>query len=105
IKNCRSRKTGPIKQSGEAIYALTTDIKHIFGFNDLEINASSDERTLQIFIDGKSFKLSELGSGIAQFILVLANAALKQPQPSYILVDEPELSLHPSLQLDFLTTL
>jgi ABC-type cobalamin/Fe3+-siderophores transport system ATPase subunit len=40
---------------------------------------------------------------LTQFILVLATAAIKAP--SYILIDEPELNLHPSLQLDFLTTL
>jgi energy-coupling factor transporter ATP-binding protein EcfA2 len=40
---------------------------------------------------------------LAQFIVVLANAAVQQPV--YILIDEPELNLHPSLQLDFLTAL
>ena len=61
------------------------------------------EQTLQVFINGRSFRLTELGSGLTQFILVLANVATKQP--TYILIDEPELNLHPSLQLDFLTTL
>jgi energy-coupling factor transporter ATP-binding protein EcfA2 len=54
-------------------------------------------------IDGKSYKQSEIGSGLIQFVLVLANAAMRSP--SYILIDEPELNLHPSLQVDFLTTL
>jgi len=40
---------------------------------------------------------------LAQFILVLASAAIRKP--AWILIDEPELNLHPSLQLDFLTTL
>lgn len=35
--------------------------------------------------------------------MVFANALIKKP--SFILIDEPELGLHPSLQLDFLTTL
>ena len=47
--------------------------------------------------------MPELGSGIGQFIVVLANAAINQP--SYILIDEPEVSLHPSLQFDFLESL
>jgi len=34
---------------------------------------------------------------------VLGNAALKKP--SFILIDEPEISLHPSLQLKFLMKL
>jgi len=58
---------------------------------------------LQLMIDGKSYKQSEIGSGLIQFILVLVNAAVREP--SHILIDEPELNLHPSLQVDFLTTL
>jgi predicted ATP-dependent endonuclease of OLD family len=40
---------------------------------------------------------------LVQFIVVLANAAIKRPK--LILIYEPELNLHPRLQLDFLTTL
>lgn len=103
IKSWRTWKTGNLKIQNEAIIRLTDGIKHIFDYDDLEINPSEDSNTLKVFINRKSYKLSELGSGITQFILVLANAAIKQP--SYILIDEPELNLHPSLQLDFLTTL
>jgi predicted ATPase len=99
----RENKTGPRKKQNEATYRLTQDIKRIFGYRELEINSSPDGQTLQFFIDGKSYLLAELGSGISHFILVLAAAATRQP--SYILIDEPELNLHPSLQLDFLTTL
>src|SRR5262249_21687366 len=82
---------------------LTEDIRHIFGFRQLEINPSPDDQTLKFLINGRSFSLPELGSGLAQFVLVLATAATKQP--NFALIDEPELNLHPSLQLDFLTTL
>jgi ABC-type cobalamin/Fe3+-siderophores transport system ATPase subunit len=40
---------------------------------------------------------------MTQFIMVLATAATREPK--YIFIDEPEMSLHPTLQLDFLTTL
>lgn len=103
IKTWREYKTGVRKSQNETIFWLTKDIKRIFGFDDLEINPSSDTLTLQIIVNGKSYNLSELGSGLAQFILVLANAAIKQP--SLIFIDEPESNLHPTLQLDFLTTL
>jgi ABC-type cobalamin/Fe3+-siderophores transport system ATPase subunit len=103
IRNWRTFKSGRVRKNSEAAYRLTEDIRRIFGFKSLEINTSDENRTLQLFINGKSYTLLELGSGLAQFILVLANAAIKQP--SYILIDEPELNLHPSLQLDFLTTL
>lgn len=103
VKTWRNYKTGPVKIQNEAIYKLTSDIQKIFGFQQLEINPSPDDDTLQIFVDGRSYRLHEVGSGLTQFVLVLANAAMKRP--TFILIDEPELNLHPSLQLDFLTTL
>ena len=103
IATWRSSKTGSTKSLHAAILKITEDIKRIFGFRQLEINASDDNQTMQLFVDGKSYFLPELGSGLSQFIMVLASAAFRRP--SYILIDEPEMGLHPSLQLDFLTTL
>jgi ABC-type branched-subunit amino acid transport system ATPase component len=103
IGRWRSLKTGNDKRGNELIMRITEDIARIFDFEQLEIDASDDGQTLQLFINRKSYKLPELGSGLTQFILVLGNAAIRQP--SYILIDEPELNLHPSLMLDFLTTL
>lgn len=103
VSHWRNQKTGHRKDSIEAIARLTDDIARILGFDRLEINASEDNQTLQLLINGKSFRLDEVGAGVAQFVLTLVNVALKQPE--YILIDEPELCLHPSLQLDFLTTL
>lgn len=103
ITQWRQLKTGYQKRESEATYRLTEDIRRIFGFGTLDINASDDGQNLQLMIDGKSYKQSEIGSGLIQFILVLVNAAVKGP--SYVLIDEPESNLHPSLQIDFLTTL
>jgi energy-coupling factor transporter ATP-binding protein EcfA2 len=103
VKTWREYKTGPVKSNNESILKLTSDIQNIFGFRYLEVNPSPADDTLQIFIDGRSYRINEVGSGLAQFVIVLANAAIKRP--TFILIDEPELSLHPSLQLDFLTTL
>ena len=96
-------KSGSNPKANEAIYQLIRDIKRIFDFNELDINAAPDGTTLQVFLDGRSFRLSELGTGMAQFILVLANVLVRRP--SVVFIDEPEASLHPTLQLDFLTTL
>lgn len=102
IKRWRTQLEGQAKKENKAAYKLTEDIKHIFEFEDLRINPSEDNKTLKVFINGSPFKLHEVGSGLTQFILVLANASMRQP--SYILLDEPELNLHPTLQVDFLTT-
>lgn len=103
VQSWRNFKMGTLNKDNEDAYKVTKDIEHIFEFSNLEINPSASVDTLKLIINGKSYSLSEVGSGITQFILVLASAAMKKP--SYILIDEPELNLHPSLQLDFLTTL
>jgi len=96
-------KTGPSKEQNRAIEKVTEDIRRIFDFKRLEITASLELKTLQILVEGRPYKLCELGSGLSQFIVVFANAAIRKP--SFILIDEPELNLHPSLQADFLTSL
>ena len=98
-------KTGRTKKLQEAAYQVQEDIAKIFEYKRLEINASPDGQMLHLLINGKSYKISELGSGLSQFFLVLASAVIRSSSPSYILIDEPEINLHPSLQLDFLTRL
>jgi energy-coupling factor transporter ATP-binding protein EcfA2 len=102
IKLWGNYKSGDIKKHNELIWQVTRDISAIFEL-DLEINPSPDDQTLQINVGGRSFKLNELGAGIAQFIVVLGTVAIRVP--TFVLIDEPELNLHPSLQLSFLTTL
>jgi energy-coupling factor transporter ATP-binding protein EcfA2 len=96
-------KAGNSKAQNLAIQKVTDEIRHIFEFKTLEINAATDMKTLQLSVNGKPYKLGELGSGLAQFVIVLANAMIRRP--SVIMIDEPELNLHPTLQIDFLTTL
>ena len=98
-------KTGRTKKLQEAAYQVQEDIAKIFEYPRLEINASPDGQMLHLLINGKSYKISELGSGLSQFFLVLASAVIRSSSPTYILIDEPEINLHPSLQLDFLTRL
>lgn len=103
IQDWGVNKTGPDKKRNKLINSVSDNIKNIFGFEALEINASSNNQGFQITVNGESYNLNEMGSGLAQFIIVLGTAAMKNP--SYIFIDEPELNLHPSLQLSFLTAL
>lgn len=96
-------KAGNTKAQKIAISRVEQEIAQLLGFKSLQINADQSGKTLDVIIDGKPHKLYEVGAGVAQLIIVLA-AALVQ-KPTYILIDEPELSLHPSLQLNFLSTL
>jgi hypothetical protein len=87
----------------ESALELVKLIQNMFGYAELSISANPQATSLVFTINGRSFLLSELGSGIAQFVMVLANVVIKRPK--YVFIDEPELNLHPSLQRDFLIAL
>jgi ABC-type cobalamin/Fe3+-siderophores transport system ATPase subunit len=103
VKQWQDSKLGSSKSLNEIAYRVERDIKEIFEYSEFQINPSNDIHTLSLLINDKSYRLSEVGSGISQFILVLMTAAVKRP--CYLMVDEPELNLHPSLQRRFLTSL
>ncbi len=103
IKTWNSWKAGSIVAQNAAIKSVERDLRRIFNFSNLEINASDNQNSLKVFVDDRPYSLQTLGSGLAQFIIVLGNAATRQAR--LLLIDEPEINLHPSLQDDFLTTL
>lgn len=96
-------KTSGNKAQSRAIGRITDEIRRLFEFDQLEINASEKLKTLLVSINKQPYRLGELGAGISQFIIALGNAATARP--SLILVDEPETNLHPALQIDFLLAL
>lgn len=96
-------KAGSIRERKNAIIRVEKEIAELLGFNKLQINADRNNKTLDVIIDEKPHKLYEVGAGVAQLIIVFAAALISNPP--YILIDEPELSLHPALQLNFLSTL
>jgi len=79
------------------------DLRNLFGYKTFEIKESTGQRKIFLAINGSSRLLSDLGAGITQFILVFVQAAVKNPD--FILIDEPELNLHPKLQIDFVNRL
>ena len=95
-----SMKHGNRLQRAKAL-SVEVNLAHIFGVQGLQIQAASS-RDLQVAINKRSFALHELGLGLGETMLVLGNLAFSDP--SYVFIDEPELNLHPSLQLDFLTS-
>lgn len=96
-------KAGSYRAHKIAISRVESEIAELLGFKSLQINADQSGKTLDVIIDGRPQKLYEVGAGVAQLIIVLAAALVYKPP--YILIDEPELSLHPALQLNFLATL
>jgi ABC-type cobalamin/Fe3+-siderophores transport system ATPase subunit len=96
-------KRGFNRENNRHAIAIEKELASIFGFTNLEINAAAGFPTLQVIVDDEPYQLPELGAGLAQFIITLASVAFRRPP--WLLIDEPEQNLHPSLQLDFLTTL
>jgi energy-coupling factor transporter ATP-binding protein EcfA2 len=95
-------KTGGSSQKRRRLMEITDRIASVFGLSRLELAPGQDG--LIVNIDGRrSLSLDELGSGFSQFVMALTPVAFQNP--SYVLIDEPELHLHPRLQLEFLTTL
>ena len=96
-------KNGDDRQESEAAFKLEEGIRSLLGFKSFVIDPAFNGDSLQVFINGKSYDISEVGTGVSQVILTLTHAAIHRP--SYVLIDEPELNLHPSLQLDFVAML
>jgi energy-coupling factor transporter ATP-binding protein EcfA2 len=96
-------KAGTSKQQKRDIERVTHDMRRILGMRQLEINASADNKTFTVSIDGNPHLLNDIGSGISEFIILFANVATRKP--SALLIDEPECHLHPLLQVELLTSL
>jgi ABC-type cobalamin/Fe3+-siderophores transport system ATPase subunit len=96
-------QNGSDKSHNRAINVVTDNIRRVMGFDRLSITASLQNKTLQLNIDNRPYKLNEVGSGLAQLIVVFGNALIRKP--TIVFIDEPELNLHPRLQLEFLTNL
>lgn len=80
------------------------DIAGLLGYTSLEISASDDSKTLSLVFDNKKvMSLADVGAGIAQLIYSIVTVANKSPQ--IILIDEPELHLHPTMQARFVEAL
>jgi ABC-type cobalamin/Fe3+-siderophores transport system ATPase subunit len=103
VQEWRSFKTGGNHDARERAYKVTDAIARLLRVKQFDINPSDDGKSIQLMIDGRSFDITEVGSGLSQVILILAHTA--RACPSFVLIDEPELNLHPSLQLEFLTAL
>jgi ABC-type cobalamin/Fe3+-siderophores transport system ATPase subunit len=103
ITNWDQAKRGEDRKTHEAIARLEHELARIFGFDSLDIDMSQEVSSLHVLVDGTSYDMNDHGAGLAQFIIVLGSVLFRQPK--LLLIDEPELNLHPSLQVDFLTAL
>lgn len=90
----------PARESREKV---CKEVNSIFKSMDLDVEfvgLSKNEDTIPIFrnIEGKEFDISELSSGEKQLFLRALSLKFLNVNNSIILIDEPEISLHPRWQ-------
>ena len=82
---------------------VINEINGIFDILELDVKLkgfSKDEKTMPIFENsaGEEFDINDLSSGEKQLFLRTLSIKMLEPKNSIILIDEPELSLHPKWQ-------
>ena len=88
---------------GQVRKKVFAEINGIFESLELDVKLSEiskDENSMPIFTDssGKKFGINELSSGEKQLFLRTLAIKMLEPENSIIMIDEPELSLHPKWQ-------
>jgi ABC-type cobalamin/Fe3+-siderophores transport system ATPase subunit len=85
---------------------ISRRLQGVFGLREFDLQVSDVNATRLIAaVDGQSYGLEELGSGLSSFAVAVINLATAAHKPSWVLVDEPENGLHPSLRAEFLSLL
>lgn len=97
------RQSGPQKAPKAMMSRVTEDVCRLFDLGRLSVRATHERDTLEIETDRGAFRLDEVGNGISHALLMLFNAAIRNP--SWIMIDEPENGLHAAAQRDFVLTL
>ena len=87
----------------EARKKVTEEINSIFNILELDVKLkgiSKDDKNMPIFENsqGEEFNINKLSSGEKQLFLRTLSIKMLEPEDSIILIDEPELSLHPKWQ-------
>ena len=87
----------------EVTNIIVNEINSIFSILELDVKLkgfSKDEKTMPIFENSASeeFDINDLSSGEKQLFLRTLSIKMLEPNNSIILIDEPELSLHPKWQ-------
>lgn len=98
ISNTEEDLTG--KQVRERV---AQEINGVFEILDLDIKfvgVSRDERSSPIFTNslGEEFDINDLSSGEKQLFIRTLAIKMLEPENSILLIDEPEISLHPKWQ-------
>jgi ABC-type branched-subunit amino acid transport system ATPase component len=94
---------GKQQSARRRLQSVEADVARLLRLKSFSTREMSGRHDLIFEVNGRELPHGDVGSGISQLLLLLGSVAMKRP--SLILVDEPELNLHPALQADLVTTL
>lgn len=103
VQEWRTLQTGTSSEHNELAESICETVRSLLGFRSLSVHAAEAGNTLKLLIDGKSHRLDDVGSGVAHLIQLITHIA--KNRPGLVLIDEPEVGFHPSLQVEALSAL
>lgn len=103
VNRWRTYQAGDDITQATAAIAVISELKRVFRFTNLQLLPSANGNDIRAIVDDRPFLLSELGSGVSQFFIAIVNLELSKKR--IVLIDEPELGLHPQLQNELLQSI
>ena len=94
------------RQSNEFLREFQSEFARFAGFRTLELSVPPEADDLNVFVNGYHVPLSNMGTGIGECLLIMLVTKIakrmipQQPAKTVdvIMIEEPELHLHPKLQ-------
>jgi ABC-type cobalamin/Fe3+-siderophores transport system ATPase subunit len=103
VDTWHSKRSGHPSKDRDEARDVERAVARLMGFKSFAATRHAHEPSLLVEIDGYDYPLADVGAGVAQLLMLLGTVSLKKP--SFLFIDEPELNLHPSLQIDLVLTL
>ncbi len=72
--------------------------KNFFGGNDFSITPNEEENILKVTIGNEEHSIHDLGDGIQSIIINTFPLFQYKNEPLVLLIEEPEMTMHPSMQ-------
>jgi predicted ATPase len=83
---------------------IEEELASIFRFRNVDIYTNNSDTDFIVRINnGKSFLMREMGHGFSHFFSILMN--IMNRGNHLVLIDEPEMGLHPRLQIDLMNSI